>query len=427
MNGEGEARRNSAHLAEVGVFKATWITVEYPLIRIGRDEMSKSWTTKLIHSDTTVRPGFKALSVAVERASTVVFPDSESVVSGWDVEKHGHTYGIHGTPTALTLAARIAELEGGARTLLVPSGLAAITLVDLALLSPGSHLLLPENVYGPNRLFAVQTMRRFGVETSFYPPDAGANITEHLRPNTHLIWVESPGSITMEVQDVPAIAAAAHERGVVVAMDNTWSAGVYFKAFEHGVDVSVQALTKYVGGHSDLLLGSVTVRDEALLERLGETRARLGLAVSPDECSLALRGLQTMAVRLRHVEQVGLQIARWLAARPEVERVLHPALESCPGHELWKRDFTGACGLFSFVFRPEFSGARVRAFVDALELFKIGYSWAGTTGLVLAYDLKQSRHASAYGDRIVRLNIGLEEPSDLLADLEQALRKMQTN
>ena len=208
-------------------------------------------------------------------------------------------------------------------------------------------------------------------------------------------------------------------------MDNTWSAGVYFNAFEHGVDVSMQALTKYVGGHSDLLLGSVTVRDHALLERLGETRARLGLSVSPDECSLALRGLQTLAVRLRHSGEVSLTIAEWLAARPEVESVLHPALESCPGHELWKRDFTGASGLFSVVFRPQFSGAQVRAFVDALELFKIGYSWAGTTSLAVAYDLRKTRVASSYGDRIVRLSIGLEEPSDLLADLEQGLSKMQ--
>jgi cysteine-S-conjugate beta-lyase len=362
----------------------------------------------------------------VERASTVLFPNCESVVSGWDVESHGHTYGIHGTPTSLTLAGRIAELEGGARTLLAPSGLAAIALTDLALLSAGSHVLLPENVYGPSRLLAIKALSRFGVESSFYPPDAGAKIGEHIRPNTHLIWVESPGSITMEVQDVPAIAAAAHERGVVVAMDNTWSAGVYFRAFEHGVDVSVQALTKYQGGHSDLLMGSVTVRDEALLARLGETRARLGFSVSSDECSLVLRGLQTLAVRLRHVEKAGLEIAHRLAARPEVERVLHPALQSCPGHELWKRDFTGASGLFSIVFRPELSGAQVRAFVDALELFKIGYSWAGTTSLVLAYDLRSTRHAAAYGDRIVRLNIGLEEPADLLADLEQGLSKIRS-
>jgi cystathionine beta-lyase len=388
--------------------------------------MAQNWQTKLIHSSAKVPGGFRALSIPVERASTVVFPDCDSAVGGWDVEADGYTYGIHGTPTVLALAGRIAELEGGARTLLVPSGLAALTLVDMAMLSAGSHVLIPENVYVPNRLLAVKLLWRFGVEASFYPADAGANVAEHFRPNTHLIWVESPGSITMEVQDVPAIAAAAHAHGVIVAMDNTWAAGVLFKAFEHGVDISVQALTKYVGGHSDLLMGSVTVRDAALLERLGETRARMGLAVSPDECSLALRGLQTLAVRLRHAEASALTIAKWISARPEVKTVLHPGLESCPGHVIWKRDFSGASGLFSFVFRQEFSGAEVRAFVDALDLFEIGYSWAGTTSLAVTYNLNHSRSASPYGDRLVRLSIGMEDTDDLIADLKQALARMQT-
>lgn len=387
--------------------------------------MAKDWKTKLIHSDSKTPAGFKALSVPVERASTVLFPNCASAVGGWNIEKDGYTYGIHGTPTVQALAGRIAELEHGARTLLAPSGLSAIALVDLALLSADSHVLIPENVYVPNRLLAIKTLRRFGVEASFYPANAGAKIEEHLRSNTHLIWVESPGSITMEVQDVPAIAAVAHERGVAVAMDNTWSAGILFKAFDHGVDISVQALTKYVGGHSDLLMGSVTVRDEALLEHLGETRARLGLAVSADECSLALRGLQTLAVRLCHAGRSGLKVAEWLAARPEVDRVLHPAFESCPGHDLWKRDFTGASGLFSIVFRSEFSGGQVRSFVDSLQLFKIGYSWAGTTSLAVAYSLKSTHHAAAYGDRLVRFSIGLEETDDLLADLEYGLSKMR--
>ena len=387
--------------------------------------MAQNWQTKLIHSSAKVPGGFRALSVPVERASTVVFPDCASAVGGWDVEANGYTYGIHGTPTVHALAGRIAELEGGVRTLLVPSGLAALTLVDMAMLSAGSHVLMPDNVYVPNRMLAIKLLQRFGVEASFYSADASANIAEHFLPNTHLIWVESPGSITMEVQDVPAIAAAAHAHGLIVAMDNTWAAGVLFKAFEHGVDISVQELTKYVGGHSDLLLGSVTVRELALLERLGDTRARMGLAVSPDECSLALRGLQTLAVRLRHAEASALAIAHWLAAQPEVETVLHPALESSPGHALWKRDFSGASGLFSFVFRPQFSGAQVRAFVDALDLFEIGYSWAGTTSLAVTYNLNHTRGASPYGDRLVRLSIGMEDTDDLIADLKQALARMQ--
>jgi len=388
--------------------------------------MAQKWQTKLIHSGADVPAGFRALSVPVERASTVVFSDCESAVGGWDIEANGYTYGIHGTPTVHALAGRIAELEGGARTLLPPSGLAALSLVDMAMLSAGSHVLIPENVYVPNRLLAIKLLRRFGVEASFYPADAGEKVEEHFRPNTHLIWVESPGSITMELQDVPAIAAAAHARGVILAMDNTWAAGVLFNTFEHGVDVSVQALTKYVGGHSDLLMGSVTVRDEALLRRLGDTWAQMGLAVSPDECSLALRGLQTLAVRMRHAEASALKIAHWLSARPEVETVLHPALKSCPGHIFWRRDFSGSTGLFSFVFRPKFSGAEVRAFVDALDLFEIGYSWAGTTSLAVAYDLNHTRGASPYGDRLVRLSIGMEDTCDLIADLKQALERIET-
>jgi cystathionine beta-lyase len=357
----------------------------------------------------------------VERASTVLRPEMASAHGGWNTEVEGYSYGIHGTPTVLDLAARVAELEGGVRTLLAPSGLAAISLVNLALLSQGSHVLLPESIYTPNRLQTHRWLRRFGVEASFYPADAGETIAGHLRPNTQLVWVESPGSITMEVQDVPALCRAAHERGIPVAMDNTWSAGVYFRAFEHGVDISLQALTKYVGGHSDLLMGSVTVRDAELLERLGDTRARLGMAVSPDEASLALRGMQTLAVRLRHSEQAALTVARWLQQRPEVEQVLHPALPEFAGHGLWKRDFTGSSGLFSFVFQPRTTGEQVRRFVDSLRLFRIGYSWAGTTSLAVCYDLSSTRPKSGYGDRIVRLSIGLEETAELIADLEQAL------
>ena len=337
----------------------------------------------------------------------------------------GYSYGLHGTPTTVELAARIAELEGGTRTLLVPSGLAAIGLVDLAFLSAGSHVLIPENVYDPNRVLAVKLLSRFGIESSFYPPEIGDGIADHFRTNTHLVWTESPGSITMEVQDVPAICAAAHEHAIPVALDNTWSAGVLFQAFDHGVDVSVQAATKYLGGHSDLLLGSVTVRDPAQLERLGEVRAWLGLAVSPDDCSLALRGMTTLAVRLAHVERSALEIARWLANRPEVQIVLHPALESCPGHDHWKRDFTGSSGLFSLVLKPEFSGRQTRGFVDALELFKIGYSWGGVASLALAYDMSRVRSRTEYGDRLVRLNIGLESTTDLIADLDRGLRAMR--
>ncbi len=384
--------------------------------------MPQDWQTRLSHTDARVPDGFESLTPPGYRGSTVVFPKTSSTHTDWNQEEFGYAYGMHGTPTTLELAGRIAELEGGTHTLLTPSGLAAIGVVDLAFLSAGSHVLIPENVYSPNRVLAVKLLCRFGIEASFYPPNIGAGIAEHFRPHTHLVWTESPGSITMEVQDVPAICSAAHERAIRVAIDNTWSAGALFQAFDHGVDVSVQATTKYIGGHSDILMGSVTIRDHAHLERLGEVRARLGLAVSPDDCSLALRGLPTLAVRLKHVEQSALEIARWLAARPEVQTVLHPALESCPGHELWKRDFTGSSGLFSLVLKPEFSGVQVRAFVDALALFKIGYSWGGVASLAVAYDMSRVRSDTDYGDRIVRLNIGLEDREDLIRELEQALR-----
>jgi cystathionine beta-lyase len=387
--------------------------------------MAKDWKTRLIHTDASVPEGFRSLAVPVYRGSTVIFPDSGSTHTEWNQEEFGYAYGLHGTPTTLELAARIAELEGGTRTLLTPSGLAAIGLVDLAFLSAGSHVLIPENAYSPNRILAAKLLRRFGIEASFYPSEIGRGIAEHFRPNTHLVWTESPGSITMEIQDVPAISEAAHQRGITVALDNTWSAGVLFPAFDHGVDVSVQAATKYIGGHSDLLLGSVTVRGHAHLDKLGEVRARFGLAVSPDDCSLALRGLTTLAVRLRHVEQSALEIARWLAARPEVQTVLHPALDSCPGHDLWLRDFSGSSGLFSLVLTPEFSGQQVRAFVDALSLFQIGYSWGGVASLAVAYDMSHVRSRTNYGDRIVRLNIGLESTADLIADLAQGLAVMR--
>jgi cystathionine beta-lyase len=357
----------------------------------------------------------------VQRASTVLFPDAASVKDDWDQYEVGYTYGLYGTPTTLELAARVCELEGGFRTLITPGGQCAISLINFAFLQAGDHVLIPESVYTPNRKFAVQVLRRFGVEVGFYPPEAGAEIQTLFRANTKMIWCESPGSITLEVQDVPAIAQTAHDAGAMVVLDNTWSAGVYFDAFKHGVDVTMQALTKYAGGHSDLLLGSITTRDESAWRRLGATHQLVGCAASPDDCSLALRGLKTLAVRLKAIEEAALILARWLAERPEIERVLHPALPSCPGHEFWKRDFTGATGAFSIIFQRRFSKTQVQAFVDKLELFEIGYSWAGVTSLAVAYDFHATRGRPDYGHRIVRLNIGLEDVNDLREDLSRAL------
>src|SRR6202167_5812634 len=288
--------------------------------------MAKSWKTRLIHSDVQVPEGYRSLASPVFRGSTTLFPDAASVDDRWDQHEVGYTYGLYGTPTTLELAGKICELEKGYRTIVTPGGQGAISLINLAFLKSGDHILIPESVYTPNRKLARNVLRRFGVEAGFYPPEIGAGIRDLLRENTRLIWCESPGSITMEVQDVPAIAEAAHARGVLVALDNTWSAGVYFDAFAHGVDITMQALTKYVGGHSDLLMGSVTLKDPKLYEQLGATQQLVGCAASPDDCSLALRGMKTLAVRLKTVEETALTLARWLAERPEIERVLHPAL-----------------------------------------------------------------------------------------------------
>ena len=385
----------------------------------------KDWKTRLIHPDAHAPADFRSLNVPVHRASTVVFDSVSQATDAWDQYEAGYTYGTSGTPTVLELAVRVCELEGGHRTILAPGGLAAISLIQLSLLKAGDHVLLPESVYGPSRRFAYVVLRRLGIEVSTYPPLAGPEIASHIRPNTRLVWCESPGSITMEVQDVDAIAEAAHRAGALVALDNTWSAGVLFDAFAHGVDITMQALTKYIGGHSDLLLGSVTVRDPNLYQQIGLTQHLLGNVVSPDDCSLALRGLKTLAVRLEAIERSALSIARWLAARPEIELVLHPALPACPGHDLWQRDFHGSSGLFSIVFKGAFTAEQVRKFVDSLKLFKIGYSWAGVTSLAMWYEFRAGNRRPDYTSRIVRLNVGLESTDDLKADLEQGFAEMR--
>lgn len=382
------------------------------------------WKTRLIHTGSRVPQGFHALAEPTHRGSTVLFDNVASILDEADPYDEGFSYGLRGTPTTLELAVRICELEGGYRTVIAPGGLAALSLVDLAFLKAGDHVLLPVNVYGPNQDLATGLLERFGVSYSLYEPGVGAGIAALIEPNTRLIWTETPGSITMEVPDIPAIVAAAHERGVLVALDNTWAAGVYFDAFKYGVDIAVQALTKYVGGHSDVLLGSVTVRSKELWPPLGKTHGLLGNGVSPDEAQLALRGIKTMAVRLAHIEKSALELAQWLTLRPEVERVLHPALQSCPGHEIWKRDFTGASGVFTLVFRDTCTRAQIAAFVDALKLFGLGYSWGGVASVVMTYDFSRHPERTPYGFRMVRLSVGLEETADLKSDLDQAFGKM---
>jgi cysteine-S-conjugate beta-lyase len=383
------------------------------------------WRTKLIQSQREIPQGFRSLAAATHRGSTVVFESQAKVSADWRQAEHGYTYGSFGTPTTLELGCRIAELEGAQHTFITPGGLAGISLVYLSFCKAGSHVLLPATAYGPNKELADGLLRRYNIEVEQYDPLIGSQIEHLIRPETSLIWCESPGSITMEVQDIPSIVSAAHAKGIPVALDNSYAAGVLFDAFSFGVDVSMQALTKYVGGHSDLLLGSVSAGTTLAYERLGETLGLLGMVASPDDCNLAIRGLKTLGVRLEALERSTLAIATWLAQRPEIEIVLHPAFPSCPGHEHWKRDFTESASIFSIVFAPSFSPERVNAFVDALKLFKIGYSWGGVTSLALAYPLLE-RPGKQYAGRIVRLNIGLEEHEDLIDDLAAAFATLMT-
>ena len=303
----------------------------------------------------------------------------------------------------------------------MPGGQAAIALVYFAYCVSGSHALVPHSAYGPNKEMAEGMLKGLGIDVEPYDPLIGADISSIIRENTALIWCESPGSVTMEVQDIPAIVKAAHDKGVAVALDNTYSAGVMFDAFAHGIDVSMQALTKYVGGHSDLLLGSVSARDEKAFESLGPVYRQLGLAVSPDDCSLALRGLQTLAVRLEQFEKSTLEVANWLDQHSAIKSVFHPAFPSCPGREYWKRDFTGSTSVFSILFQDSATPEQVESFVNELEIFKIGLSWGGVNSLAVVYP-DVIRPGKDYAGKLVRLNVGLEQADDLIADLEKSLK-----
>ena len=375
--------------------------------------------TRLIHPDRYASTDFKSLAVPTYRGSTVVFESVADVVDVNDIQQY--RYGLYGTPTTRDLGLRIAAIEGAEHCLIVPSGQAAIALPYLAFCSTGDHVLLTESAYGPNTELAAGPLKALGIEVERYDPLIGDGIADLIRDNTRLIWTESPGSITMEVQDVPAICAAAKERGVLVAIDNTYGAGILFDAFATGVDISIQALTKYAGGHSDLLLGSISTRDAKLDSRLRGVQRLTGMGVSPDDCSAVLRGLKTLDVRLNRLEQSALTVARWLERQGEVTALLHPAFADCPGHDVWKRDWTGSASIFSIIL-GNWTREQVERFVDSLELFKIGYSWGGANSLVIYYgDLR--RPTPETGPLLVRLNVGLEDPQDLIEDLEQAFAK----
>ena len=378
--------------------------------------------TRLIHPGRYASTDFESLAVPTWRGSTVVF---DSIADARDVsDPDQYRYGLYGTPTTRDLALRIAAIEGAEHCLIVSSGQAALALPYFAFCKSGDHVLLTRSAYGPNTELAADTLKQMGIEVERYDPNIGADIAELIRDNTSLIWTESPGSITMEVQDVPAICAAAKVRGVLVALDNTYGAGILFDAFAAGVDISIQALTKYAGGHSDLLLGSIATRNATLDRKLRETQRLLGMSVSPDDCSMVLRGLKTLDVRLNRLEQSALTVARWLEGRDEVTAVLHPAFRDCPGHDIWKRDWTGSASIFSIIL-GKWNREKVVRFVDGLELFKIGYSWGGAHSLVMTYD-DLRRPTPESGPLLVRLNVGLEDPQDLIDDLEHAFLQART-
>jgi cystathionine beta-lyase len=358
------------------------------------------------------------VNTPVFRGSTVLFPDVESYENRDPDNFKTMRYGIHGTPTTFALEEAVAQLEGGHAAVAVPSGLAAIIVAVAAFVKTGDHILVVDSVYGPMRNFCGKRLKPFGVEVEYYDPLAGGTIAKLIRANTTAIYCEAPGSLTFEMQDIPAIAAAAHAKNIPVLADNTWGTPYFFRSFEHGVDVSIHAGTKYVVGHSDALMGLVVTNEKYWLP-VRRTVADYGYCVSPDDCYLALRGLRTIGVRMRHQQESALRVARWLQTRPEVLRVLYPALDSDPGHAIWKRDFSGAASLFGVILKPV-PDAAVENMIDALELFGIGSSWGGFESLCIRANPVKVRTATRWspGGPLIRLHIGLEDPADLIADLE---------
>jgi len=377
--------------------------------------------SRLVHLGRDVEESQGFVNVPPFRGSTVLFPNVAAMRRG----AQRYTYGTHGTPTTQALCSAWTDISGAAGTILAPTGLSAVVAALMTAVSAGDHLLVTDSVYGPTRAFADATLKRMGVETLYYTPCIGGGIEALMRPNTKAVVVESPGSQSLEVQDVPAIAAAAHARGACVIMDNTWATPLFFAPHAHGVDLAIEAGTKYLSGHADLLLGLVSA-NETWFKRLYETIDGMGIPPGPEDVFLALRGLRTMELRLREAERQALALAKWLAARPEVLRVIHPALPDHPGHAIWKRDFTGSSGLFSVVLKPA-SHAAVAAMLDGLELFGLGYSWGGYESLVIPFDCAAHRTAAEWapGGPAIRLSVGLEDIEDLKADLDRGFARLR--
>jgi cysteine-S-conjugate beta-lyase len=376
--------------------------------------------TRLVHAGREPARQHGFVNTPIYRGSTVIFP----TMAALEANDQAFTYGRLGTPTVRALEEAIAELEGGHRTLMTPSGLSAIATSLLAFLAAGDELLIVDSVYRPARRFCDNVLARLGITVTYYDPLIGVGIKKLITNKTKVVFTESPGSQTFEVQDIPAIAEAAHDAGAVVILDNTWATPLYFKPFAHGADVSIQAATKYIGGHADIMLGAITM-NERTAAAIAKTHEDLGLCVGPEDVYLGLRGLRSLGVRLDRHQKSGLELARWLAGRPEVARVIHPALPGDSGHALWARDFTGASGLFSIVLKPV-PRAKLAAMVDGLSLFGMGYSWGGFESLILPFDPSAYRTATKWRAEgpALRLHAGLDDVEDLKADLEAGFARL---
>jgi cystathionine beta-lyase len=381
--------------------------------------------TEVAHAGRDPRRYLGAVNTPVFRASTILLPTMADLERASRGEYPGLSYGLHGLPTVTDFQRALAVLEGGHAALAVPSGLTATTLPLLALLKPGDHLLVTDAVYGPTRRFCDNHLRRLGMDVGYYDPLAGAAIVDAFRPNTKLVFAESPGSLTFEVQDIRAIADAAHERGMRVVLDNTWATPLGFRAFDHGVDVSVHAATKYIGGHSDVLLGAIVANADTFpaLHRLWTD---MGVTPSSDDCFLGLRGLRTLGVRMQRHEASAREIATWLVARPEVREVLYPALPGDRGHALWKRDFRGASGLFGVVLQPV-DGAAIGRMLDGMRIFGMGWSWGGFESLLIPTWPERARTVTRWspGGPSLRVHVGLEDPQDLIEDLDAGFARLR--
>ena len=382
--------------------------------------MKQKQDTLIVTLGRNPEANFGVVNPPIYHASTILHPTLKTVRE----RSLPFGYGRRGTPTTAALQRAIAGLEGGYNSLLTPSGLAAVSVALLSHLKTGDHLLMVDSAYGPSRHFCDTVLKRNGIETTYYDPRIGAGIAGLMRENTRVVFAESPGSITFEVQDVPALAKAAHAGGATLILDNTWASPLFFKPFEHGVDVSIQAITKYLCGHSDVLMGSITTTQEAWKATLAGHGA-IGMSVAPDDVYLVLRGIRTLSVRLERHMKNGIALARWLESRDEVSRVIHPALESHPDHAIWKRDFLGASGLFSIVLKPCTETA-LAAMLDEMELFGMGYSWGGYESLIIPQDLKGNRTVTTadYEGPLLRLHVGLEDLDDLKADLDAGFARL---